>query len=51
MPVCMQYVEAGAAWDALVRDEDCVLIDVRNQYEIALGSFADAANPRMETFR
>jgi UPF0176 protein len=44
------YVEP-AAWDALIRDPDTLLIDTRNSYEVAIGSFAGAINPGTASFR
>lgn len=44
------YVEPQD-WNALIRDPDTLLIDTRNEYEYAIGSFANAINPHTETFR
>ncbi|MGE6699309.1 rhodanese-related sulfurtransferase [Hyphomonas sp. NPDC076900] len=38
-------------WDALISDPDTVLIDTRNDYEVAIGTFEGAIDPRTETFR
>ncbi len=38
-------------WNALVSQPDTVLIDTRNDYEVAIGTFAGAVNPQTETFR
>ena len=38
-------------WDALVADPECVVIDTRNDYEVEIGTFKGAINPRTETFR
>jgi len=38
-------------WDALLDDEETLLVDARNQYEIAIGGFAGALNPQTENFR
>ncbi len=38
-------------WNALITDPDTVVIDTRNDYEVAIGSFAGAINPQTETFR
>jgi UPF0176 protein len=43
------YVEA-ADWNALVADPDVLLIDARNDYEVALGSFRGALDPRTKSF-
>lgn len=38
-------------WNALIDDPDVVMIDTRNEYEFAVGTFDDALNPHTETFR
>ncbi|EJF76068.1 UPF0176 protein [Bartonella sp. DB5-6] len=38
-------------WNALIQDKDTILIDTRNDYEYALGSFQGAIDPRIKTFR
>ena len=38
-------------WNALIDQPDTILIDTRNDYEVALGSFAGAIDPRIRTFR
>ena len=42
---------APADWNALVDDPNTVVIDARNGYEVAVGSFAGAVNPRTDSFR
>ena len=42
---------APADWNALVDDPDTVVIDTRNDYEVAIGSFAGAVDPQTRTFR
>ncbi|MCD7058746.1 oxygen-dependent tRNA uridine(34) hydroxylase TrhO [Pelagibacterium xiamenense] len=37
-------------WNALIEDEEIVLIDTRNDYEVGLGTFRNAVDPRTETF-
>lgn len=44
------YVEA-ADWNALIADPDTVVIDTRNDYEVALGSFRNAVDPGTSSFR
>ncbi len=44
------YVEPED-WNALINDDDVVLIDTRNDYECDIGSFKGAINPRTTTFR
>lgn len=43
------YVEPGE-WNALISQEDVLLIDARNDYEARMGSFPDAVNPKTESF-
>ncbi|MCP1200370.1 rhodanese-related sulfurtransferase [Notoacmeibacter sp. MSK16QG-6] len=38
-------------WNALLADPDTVVIDTRNDYEIALGTFDKAIDPSTATFR
>ena len=38
-------------WNALISDPDVILIDTRNDYEVAIGSFKGATNPATHTFR
>ncbi len=44
------YVDPGD-WNALIADPGTIVIDTRNGYEVALGSFAGAINPHTESFR
>jgi UPF0176 protein len=44
------YVEP-ADWNALVADPDTIVIDTRNDYEVALGSFRNAVDPDTASFR
>jgi UPF0176 protein len=43
------YVEA-ADWNALIARPDVVLIDTRNAYEVAIGAFEGAVDPKTESF-
>lgn len=38
-------------WNALISDPDTVLIDTRNDYEVAIGTFEGAIDPRTKAFR
>lgn len=38
-------------WDEFIARKDVVLIDTRNDYEIEMGSFKSAVNPKTETFK
>lgn len=44
------YVEPED-WNDLIRSDDVVLIDTRNDYEVAIGTFEGAIDPKTETFR
>ena len=44
------YVPPGE-WDALIKDPSTLVIDTRNDYEVAIGSFEGAIDPGTETFR
>ena len=38
-------------WNLLIQDPDVLVIDTRNSYEIEIGTFARAVNPRTTIFR
>lgn len=44
------YVEAED-WNDLISDPEVVLIDTRNDYEVDIGTFKGAVNPKTVTFR
>ena len=44
------YVEPED-WNDLISDPDVVLIDTRNDYEVDIGTFKGAVNPKTVTFR
>ncbi len=44
------YVDAEN-WNALIDDPDVTLVDTRNDYEVAIGTFKGAINPSTESFR
>jgi UPF0176 protein len=44
------YVEPQR-WNALISDPNTIVIDTRNAYEVAVGSFDGAINPHMTSFR
>ncbi|MFT4057204.1 MAG: rhodanese-related sulfurtransferase, partial [Novosphingobium sp.] len=44
------YVEPQD-WNALIADPDTIVIDTRNDYEVAVGTFAGAIDPHTKTFR
>jgi UPF0176 protein len=45
-----QYVKPQD-WNAIISDPEVILIDTRNDYEYAIGSFKNAINPKTNTFR
>lgn len=44
------YVEPEE-WNALIADPGTIVIDTRNDYEVAVGTFAGAIDPKTESFR
>jgi len=38
-------------WNALISDPDVLLVDTRNDYEVEVGTFKGAIDPRITTFR
>ncbi len=40
-----------ADWNALITDPDTIVIDTRNDYETAIGTFKGAVDPNIKTFR
>ncbi|MCO4761837.1 MAG: rhodanese-related sulfurtransferase [Myxococcales bacterium] len=44
------YVQP-ADWNALISDPDVVVIDTRNDYEFAIGTFKGAIDPQTQSFR
>jgi UPF0176 protein len=38
-------------WNALISDPDVLLVDTRNDYEVGVGTFKGAIDPRITTFR
>ncbi|MBC2668367.1 rhodanese-related sulfurtransferase [Novosphingobium piscinae] len=44
------YVEPRD-WNALIADPETIVIDTRNTYEVAVGSFAGAIDPQTASFR
>ena len=45
-----QYVKPQD-WNSIISDPEVVLIDTRNDYEYAIGTFKNAINPKTNTFR
>lgn len=44
------YVEPEQ-WNDLIADPDTIVIDTRNDYEVAIGAFRNAVDPKTRTFR
>ena len=44
------YVKAED-WNNFIRNDDVILIDTRNDYEVRIGSFKNAINPKTSSFR
>jgi UPF0176 protein len=42
---------APADWNALIADPDTIVIDTRNDYEVAIGTFEGAVDPKISAFR
>ena len=40
-----------ADWNALIADPEVVVVDTRNDYEVAIGTFENALDPKTQTFR
>lgn len=38
-------------WNELLDDPDVILVDTRNDYEVEIGTFQNAVNPNIKTFR
>jgi UPF0176 protein len=43
------YVDA-ADWNALIDDPDVIIVDTRNDYEVQIGTFAGAVDPKTASF-
>ena len=48
---CVGRYAAPSEWNALIDDPQCLVIDTRNDYEVAIGSFKGAVNPNTQSFR
>ncbi len=46
---CGTYVQPQE-WNALLADPEILLLDTRNHYEVEIGTFAGATDPKIETF-
>lgn len=45
-----RYVDP-ADWNALIADPEVVVVDTRNDYEVEIGTFENAVNPKTGSFR
>ncbi len=43
------YIDSFA-WNKLINDDNTIVIDTRNHYEVSIGSFKDSINPNTENF-
>lgn len=51
-PLCdVGHYVAPQAWNAMISDPGTILIDTRNDYEVAVGTFAGAIDPGTTSFR
>lgn len=50
-PLAAGLYVAPEDWNALIASPDMIVIDTRNDYEVAIGSFAGAIDPEIATFR
>jgi UPF0176 protein len=55
-PDILPYEQVGtyvlpAEWNDFIQQEDVTVIDVRNDYEVKIGSFKGAMDPKTKTFR
>lgn len=41
---------APSKWNEIISDENTVILDARNDYEVAVGTFRGAINPKIEKF-
>lgn len=49
--VCVGTYVQPEDWNALIQEPDVLLIDTRNDYEYAIGTFEGAVDPQTQTFR
>jgi UPF0176 protein len=47
---CGTYIKP-TAWNSLIEDPDTIVVDTRNDYEVRLGTFKGALNPKTQTFK
>ena len=44
-----EYIKP-AEWDSFIQNDDVILVDTRNEYEINVGTFKSALNPKCKNF-
>ena len=44
------YIDSFS-WNKLIKDQNTILIDTRNHYEVSIGSFKEALNPNTNNFK
>ena len=44
------YIDSFA-WNKLIKDQNTIIIDTRNHYEVSIGSFKKSINPNTKNFR
>lgn len=49
--VCVGHYITPKEWNKLITDPDTVVMDTRNDYEVAIGTFKGAVDPDIKTFR
>jgi len=45
-----EYLESDQ-WDEMLNDKNTIIVDTRNRYEVDLGTFKNAINPKTKNFR
>jgi UPF0176 protein len=45
-----EYIKS-TEWDDFVQQDDVIMVDTRNEYEVKIGSFTGALDPKTKTFR
>ena len=48
--LCVGRYATPEQWNALIDDPDCLIIDTRNDYEVAIGTFEGSVNPTTKSF-
>ena len=48
---CVGRYATPEQWNTLIDDPECLIVDTRNYYEVAIGTFEGAVNPATKSFR